>query len=64
MTKSAMSADRFRQIIERAARSDGDPDAHAEALRVALRELSAGRQCYVGLHASNSLLRMPRSASW
>jgi len=41
MTASAMPADRFWQIIERAARSSSDPDAHAEALRVALRELSA-----------------------
>lgn len=41
MTASAMPADRFWQIIERAARSDGDSDAHAETLRVVLRELSA-----------------------
>jgi len=40
MTASAMSADQFWQIIERAARSDHDPDAHMEALRAALRELS------------------------
>ena len=40
MTASAMPADRFWQIIERASGSDGDPDAHMEALRVALRELS------------------------
>jgi hypothetical protein len=41
MTASAMPADQFWQIIERAAaRSDHDPDAHMEALRVVLRELS------------------------
>jgi hypothetical protein len=40
MTASAMSADQFWQIIQRAARSDHDPDAHMEALRVVLRELS------------------------
>ncbi|HKD26700.1 MAG TPA: DUF4240 domain-containing protein [Xanthobacteraceae bacterium] len=39
MTASAMPADQFWQIIERAARSDHDPDAHVEALRVVLREL-------------------------
>ena len=37
---SAMAADRFWQIIERAARSDHDPDAHMQALRTALSELS------------------------
>src|SRR5258708_2183447 len=37
MTVSAMPADQFWQIVERAARSDHDPDAHVEALRVALR---------------------------
>lgn len=41
MTASAMPADQFWQIIDRAARSDCDPDAHMEALRVVLRELSA-----------------------
>jgi hypothetical protein len=35
-----MSADKFWHIIERAAQFDHDPDAHEEALRVALRELS------------------------
>src|SRR3569833_438309 len=40
MTASAMPADRFWQIIERAAQLDGDSDTHMEALRVALRELS------------------------
>jgi len=35
-----MPADQFWQIIERAARSDRDSDAHLEALRVVLRELS------------------------
>jgi hypothetical protein len=40
ITVSAMPADQFWQIIWRAARSDHDPDAHLEALRVALRELS------------------------
>ena len=39
-TASAMPADQFWQIIERAARSDHDSDAHLEALRVVLRELS------------------------
>ena len=41
MTESAMPADQFWQIIERAARSEGDPDAHLEALRMGLSELSA-----------------------
>jgi len=40
MTASAMPAVQFWQIIERAARSDHDPDAHMEALRVVLLELS------------------------
>src|SRR5262245_25691777 len=40
MTAIAMPADKFWHIIERAAQSDRDPDAHAEALRMALRELS------------------------
>jgi uncharacterized protein DUF4240 len=40
MTATAMPADKFWHIIERAAQSDHDPDAHEEALRVALRELS------------------------
>jgi hypothetical protein len=39
MTASAMPADRFWRIIDRAARSDHDPGAHMEALRTALREL-------------------------
>ena len=41
MTASAMPADQFWQIIERAAQSSGDPDAHVEALQLLLRELSA-----------------------
>lgn len=40
MTATAMPADKFWHIIERAAQSDHDPDAHEEALRAALRELS------------------------
>lgn len=40
MTASVMPADRFWQIIERAAKADHDPDAHTEALRAVLRELS------------------------
>ena len=40
MTASAMPADRFWQIIEHASGADGDPDAHMEALRAVLRELS------------------------
>ena len=40
MTASAMPADQFWKMIERAARSDHDPDVHMEALRVVLRELS------------------------
>jgi hypothetical protein len=40
MTVSAMAADQFWQIVWRAAQSDHDPDAHLEALRLALRELS------------------------
>jgi hypothetical protein len=40
MTAIAMPADRFWHIIEGAAQFDHDPDAHVEALRVALRELS------------------------
>jgi Protein of unknown function (DUF4240) len=39
MTAPPMPADRFWQIIERAGQSDHDPDAHMEALRVALRGL-------------------------
>jgi hypothetical protein len=35
-----MPADRFWQIIERAAESDRDPDAHVEALRRELRKLA------------------------
>src|SRR5262249_18997583 len=34
-----MLADKFWQIIERAAKADHDPDAHMEALRAELREL-------------------------
>ncbi|MBO0766675.1 MAG: DUF4240 domain-containing protein, partial [Hyphomicrobiaceae bacterium] len=34
-----MAADKFWQIIERAAKADHDPDAHMEALRTELREL-------------------------
>ena len=41
MTAAAMPADRFWQIIERAARFDGNPGAHVETLRLLLRELSA-----------------------
>lgn len=40
MIAAAMTADRFWGIIARAAQSDHDPDAHLEALRAALRELS------------------------
>src|SRR5215813_6834151 len=40
MTAPAMPADKFWQIIERAAKADHDPDAHIEALRMELRELS------------------------
>src|SRR5205807_5566815 len=40
MTASEMPADRFWQIIERAGESDHEPDAHLEALRTALRELT------------------------
>lgn len=40
MSLSAMPADQFWQIIERAARSDHDPHAHIEALRIALHDLS------------------------
>src|SRR5262249_47264763 len=39
MTPSTMPADKFWQIIERAAKSDHDPDAHMNALRRALHEL-------------------------
>jgi hypothetical protein len=35
-----MPADKFWQIIARAAKADHDPDAHMEALRTELRELS------------------------
>jgi len=35
-----MPADKFWQIIERAARADHDPDAHMEALRTELRTLT------------------------
>jgi hypothetical protein len=35
-----MPADKFWQIIERAAKADHDPDAHMEALRTELRGLS------------------------
>jgi len=40
MSASPMPASEFWRIIERAAKSDHDPDAHVEALRTALRELS------------------------
>jgi hypothetical protein len=40
MTASEMPADQFWQIIARAAKADHDPEAHVEALRTALRELS------------------------
>jgi hypothetical protein len=40
MASTAMPADKFWHIIECAAQSDHDPDAHVEALRVALGELS------------------------
>ena len=40
MTASPMPADKFWQIIERAADSDHDPDAHEKALRAALHELT------------------------
>jgi hypothetical protein len=40
MTVSPMPADRFWQIVERAAKSDHDPDAHIEALRTELRKLT------------------------
>jgi hypothetical protein len=40
MSLSVMPADQFWQIIERAARSDHDPDAHIEALRMTLHDLS------------------------
>src|SRR5262245_43584872 len=40
MTAPPMAADKFWQIIERAAKADHDPDAHMEALRSELRELS------------------------
>ena len=40
MSPSEMPADQFWQIIERAARSDHDPDAHIEALQMVLRDLS------------------------
>jgi len=33
-----MPVDRFWQIIERAARSDGDPEVHVESMRVVLLE--------------------------
>ena len=40
MIASPMPADKFWQIIERAATAADDRDAHVEALRAALRELS------------------------
>src|SRR5262245_9527951 len=40
MTASPMPADKFWQIIERAAESDHDPDAHEKALHAALHELT------------------------
>ena len=40
MTAYPMPADKFWQIIDRAAKSDRDPDAHVTALRMALHDLS------------------------
>jgi hypothetical protein len=40
MTASPMPADKFWRLIERAAKSDHDPDAHVNALRAALQDLS------------------------
>jgi hypothetical protein len=40
MTSSPMPADKFWQIINRAAESADDPDGHVDALRGALRELT------------------------
>ena len=40
MTEAPMPADKFWQLIKRAAESDHDPDAHVNALRAALRELT------------------------
>lgn len=40
MTASPMAADEFWQIVNRAAQSNRDPEAHLEALRTALRELT------------------------
>lgn len=40
MTASPMGVGRFWQIIERAAESDHDPDAHVKALRTGLLELA------------------------
>ncbi len=40
MTASPMPGDMFWQIVERAAKSDHDPDAHVEALGAELRELA------------------------
>lgn len=40
MTASPMPADKFWQIIERAAKSDHDPDAHVKALRTVVHDLS------------------------
>ena len=40
MTEAPMPADKFWQIVNRAAKSDHDPEAHMEALRTILRELS------------------------
>jgi hypothetical protein len=39
MTASPMPADKFWQIVNRAAQSDHNPDAHMQALRAILREL-------------------------
>jgi len=40
MTASPMQGDKFWQIVKRAAESDHDPDAHEQALRMELRELT------------------------
>jgi hypothetical protein len=40
MTAPPMPADKFWQIVARAAESDHDPDVHVNALRAALRELT------------------------
>src|SRR5215469_2233304 len=40
MTASAMPAEKFWHIMQRAAESSHDPDAHVNALRALLRELT------------------------